>query len=186
MAQLRLDPPEPFNFRAPEDWPRWKRCFQQFRIASGLVNDRSTEKQVSTLLYCLGEEAEAVLASTNITLAECGSYDTVISKFEDFLKVRRNVIFERARFNRHNQQEGESAEKYIMKLYTQAENCNYGNMTEEMICDRLVVGIRDTAHPDGELQLWQHDRRDDPRQARSRHTGHCALTETATRRRPQA
>ena len=66
-------------------------------------------------------------------------------KFEDFFKVRRNVIFERARFNRRNQLEGESAEKYIMELYALAENCNYGNMKEEMIRDRLVVGIRDIA-----------------------------------------
>ena len=82
--------------------------------------------------------------STNITEEERGSYDTVVSKFEDFFKVRRNVIFERARFNRCNQLEGETAEKYIMELYALAENCNYGNM-KEMIHDRLVVVIRDTA-----------------------------------------
>ena len=28
-----LQPPEKFNFKLPDDWPRWKR---QFRIASGL------------------------------------------------------------------------------------------------------------------------------------------------------
>ena len=155
MAQLRLDPPEPFNFRAPEDWPRWKRHFQQFHVASGLVDDRSAEKQVSTLLYCLGEEAEAVLASTNIREEERRSYDTVVSKFEDFFKVWRNVIFERARFNRRNQLEGESAEKYIMELYALAENCNYGNMKEEMIRDKLVVGIRGTALSQ-KLQLDAH------------------------------
>ena len=36
MAQVRLEPPEPFNFRNPDDWQRWKRRFQQFREASGL------------------------------------------------------------------------------------------------------------------------------------------------------
>ena len=41
-----------------------------------------------------------------------------------------------------------------------------------------------TVRPGGELQLRQHERRDDPRQARSRHTRHCTLTETATRCRP--
>ena len=75
------------------------------------------QKGKAALLYCLGEEAEAVMASTTITEEECGSYDTVISKFEDFFKFRRNVIFEHARFNRRNQLEGESAEKYTMELY---------------------------------------------------------------------
>ena len=30
-----------------------------------------------------------------------------------------------------------------MELYKLAENCNYGNLKEEMIRDRLVVGISD-------------------------------------------
>ena len=144
MAQLRLQPPEPFYFRSPDDWPRWRRRFEQFRVASGLGASDATQ-QVSTLLYCVGEEAGAVLASTGITADERKVYDTVVKKFDDFFKVRRNVIFERARFNRRNQQEGETAEKYIMELYTLADNCNYGDLRDEMIRDRLVVGIRDAA-----------------------------------------
>ena len=144
MAQLRLEPPAPFNFRTPDDWPRWKRRFEQFRVASGLVNDDAV-KQVNTLLYCVGEEAEAVLTSTNVTEEERKVYDTVVEKFDAFFRVRRNVIFERARFNRRSQLAGESAEQFIMELYTLAKNCNYGDMTDEMIRDRLVVGIQDAA-----------------------------------------
>ena len=70
-------------------------------------------------------------------------YDTVITKLDGFFKVRKNVIFERARFNRRNQQQGESAEQYIIVLYELAEDCEYGALHSEMIRDRLVVGIRD-------------------------------------------
>ncbi len=49
-AHLRLQPPEPFNFRNPDDWPRSKRRFGQFREASSLTDD-SARKQVNTLLY---------------------------------------------------------------------------------------------------------------------------------------
>ena len=143
MAQLpALKPPEPFNFQNPDDWPRWRRRFEQFRVASGLGDSTATQ-QVSTLLYCIGEEAEAVLASTGITEDERKRYDAVVTKLDDFFNVRRNVIFERARFNRRNQLEGETAEQYIMVLYTLADTCNYGTLRDEMIRDRLVVGIRD-------------------------------------------
>ena len=81
MAQLRLEPPEPFNVRAPNDWPCWKRRFEHFRIASGLQG-RSQIQQVSTLLYCLGEEAEGVLTSTNVTADERKVYDTVFEKID--------------------------------------------------------------------------------------------------------
>ncbi|ETW98423.1 MAG: hypothetical protein ETSY2_42830 [Candidatus Entotheonella gemina] len=100
---------------------------------------------MSTLLYCLGEQAEAVLTSTNATADERKDYATVLAKFDGFFKVRKNVIFERARFNRRTQREGESAEDYIVALYDLADNCDYGELQSEMIRDRLVVGIRDTA-----------------------------------------
>ena len=143
MATIQLTPPEPFNFKTPDDWPRWRRRFEQFRIASSLV-EASAKKQIGTLLYCMGEESESVLMSTNATEEEQKDYDLVIGKFDSFFKVRRNVIFERARFNRKNQQPGESSEQYIMALYSLAANCNYGELEAEMIRDRLVVGIRDS------------------------------------------
>lgn len=74
MAQLRLDPPEAFNFCSPDEWPRWKKRFQQFRLASGLSEDRDA-KQVSTLLYCMGQDTEETLASTNISDGDRGKYE---------------------------------------------------------------------------------------------------------------
>ena len=144
MAQLHLQPPDPFNFKAPDEWPRWRRRFEQFRVASGLAED-SHKKQISTLLYCLGEEAESVLTSTNATESDRSDYDRIIGKFDAFFQVRRNVIFERARFNRRTQLPGETAEQYIMALYDLVANCDYGALESEMIRDRLVVGIRDSA-----------------------------------------
>ena len=55
------------------------------------------------------------------------------------------MIFERARFNRRVQKEGEMAEQYIAALYNLADNCNFRHFKEEMIRDRLVAGIRDGA-----------------------------------------
>ena len=90
----------------------------------------------------MGEEAEDVLTSTNITTDEKKDYETVLGKFTEYFKVRKNVIFERARFNHRNQLKGESAEQYITDLYRLAETCEYGDMTSQMIRDRLVVGIQ--------------------------------------------
>lgn len=151
MAQIQLQVPTTFNFSNPDDWRRWKRRFEQYRCASGLDKEAPT-RQVSTLLYCLGEEAEAVLDFTNATAEERESYETVIGKFDSYFKVRKNVIYERARFNRRSQLQGESAEQYIMELYKLAETCDYGNLTKELIRDRIVVGITNTTLS-GRLQL---------------------------------
>ena len=92
----------------------------------------------------MGEGSDSVLSSTDITAEERKVYKTVMEKLDAFFKGRRNVIFERATFNRRIQQQGETAEQFIMELYRLVEKCEYGDMKDEMIRDRLVVGISDT------------------------------------------
>ena len=65
------------------------------------------------MFYCMGEEAGDVLSSTNITEANRKKYGQVVKKFDDFFKVRRNTVFERAKFNQHNQMEGKSVEQHL-------------------------------------------------------------------------
>ena len=64
----------------------------------------------------MGEEVDNVLASTNPTEEECQDYGAVMEKLNSYFKVRKNTIYERVQFNRRNQQEGESAEKFITAL----------------------------------------------------------------------
>ena len=63
---VQLKPPDPFDFKQHDNWMRWKRRFEPYRVASGL-DEESQPRQVSALLYCLGEEADDVLTFTNIT-----------------------------------------------------------------------------------------------------------------------
>ena len=143
MASICLQPTSPFDFRTPEEWPRWKRRFEQFRHASGLTAEDDS-RQISTLLYCMGDNAEDTLASTDISRADRSRYAVVIAKSDAFFQVWNNVIFERARFNQRNQEEGESAEQFITSLYSLADNCAYGDLKDDLIRDRIVVGIRAT------------------------------------------
>ena len=69
----------------------------------------------------------------------------MLEKLNGFFHVRKNIIFERAKFNLRCQLVGEIANQFIASLYNLADNCNYGNLKDEMIRDRLVVGIRDMA-----------------------------------------
>ena len=88
---IQLRAPEAFNFKKPDEWLKWHRRFEQYRVASGLSAE-SKARQVSTLLYCMGEEAEDVLTPTNITIEERKDYETVLGKFNEYFKVCKNVI----------------------------------------------------------------------------------------------
>ena len=67
---------------------------------------------------------------------------SVKAQFDVHFIPRRNVIFERARFNSRKQEQGEPVDVFITALYTLSERCNYGSLREEMIRDSIVVGIR--------------------------------------------
>ena len=142
-SSLRFLPPSPFNFQHPDEWTKWKQQFECFRSASGLSKESKTQ-QVSALLYCMGEQSDSMSSSTNISADDRNNYSLVIAKFDDY-QVCRNVIFERARFNRRNQLPGESIEQHITVLYTLIETCQYGDLTDKLLRDRIVVGIRDNA-----------------------------------------
>ena len=143
MAQLHLQPLDPFNFKAPDDWPRRHWQFKQFRVALGLAEDSAIK--VGTLLYCLSEESELVLNSTNVMEEDKSDYSRIFAKFNTFFQVHRNVTFKRAWFNCRGQLPGETVELYIMALYDLVANCTYCELESKMIRDRLVVGIRDNA-----------------------------------------
>ena len=47
-------PPEHFNFARPKEWPKWICKFERFRDAADL-DEKSKQKQVSFLIYSVGE-----------------------------------------------------------------------------------------------------------------------------------
>ena len=93
----------------------------------------------------MGETAEDVMTSTDISEDNRKQFDSVIAKFDSFFKIHKNVIFEHARLNRCSQEDGESAEEFITSLYQLVENCEYGALPDQMIHERNVAGIRDQA-----------------------------------------
>lgn len=62
------------------------------------------------------------------------------TKFEEHFVVCRNVVFERAKFNRRRKEEGETVDSLIIALHALAEHCAFGILQDELIRDRTVVG----------------------------------------------
>lgn len=135
--------PEKLDFRRPEEWKRWFTRWERYRVISGLKK-QDDETQVNTLIYAMGREAEDVLASLKLSDAEKLNYDAVTRAFAKHFVPRTNVIYERAKFNSRKQEAHESVDAFVTELYRLAETCEYGDLKEELIRDRLVVGLADT------------------------------------------
>ena len=98
MASYQIPALERFDFSKPEQWPKWIRRFERFRQASDLAS-KSEENQVNTLVYSMGDKADDVLQSFNLSEEDSKKYKTVKDKFDAHFVKRRNTIYERAKFN---------------------------------------------------------------------------------------
>ena len=143
-ATYQVAPPESFTFSRPQEWPKWIRRFERFRSAAGL-DQKEEAVQVNTLIYTIGDEADDILRSFKLSEEDKKKYSVVKDKFEKHFVKRRSIIFERAKFNMRKQEEGESVDSFITDLYALAEHCGYNALHDEMIRDRLVVGLRDAS-----------------------------------------
>ena len=88
----------------------------------------------------MGDTADDIYHSFHLT--DEGEYKVTKKKFDDYFMKKKNVIYERAKFNMRRQEEGEPVDVFITALYNLASKCDYGTLNDELIRDRIVVGIR--------------------------------------------
>ena len=137
---INLPPPKSFDGE-PSNWGKWTQRFDRYFFGSGL-NEKSRKEQVSIFLYMLGEQIEDVLTVLNID-EETISYPDLKKKLDEYFSARKNIIVERAKFNKRIQKQGEPVETFIQDLHKLASECNFGTLKDELIRDRIVVGVLD-------------------------------------------
>ena len=136
MAQYK--PPNPLNFVEP-NWLKWKGQYETFRLLTKL-GEESGEVQVASLKYCMGPEAEEVMKTFGLSVAESKDYKVVVGKFDSYFTPRKNVLRLRRTFYKRIQRPQEDTEAYLRALFVAAEDCGFGNK-DESIRDQFVAGI---------------------------------------------
>ncbi len=142
-----LKPPQPLQFEGntAENWKKWKQKFGLYMTASG-VETKDKKIQSCTLLHVIGDEALEIYNTFDFAETEDkNDVKVIIKKFDDYLEPQKNVTFERHIFNSRVQAPGESIDQFVTDLKTKAKSCEYGQLCDSLIKDRIVVGIRDDA-----------------------------------------
>ena len=65
------------------------------------------------------------------------------TKFEEICNPRANITMERHKFNSRYQQTGESFQTYLSDLRNKAKSCQFNDLHDDLLRDRLVSGISD-------------------------------------------
>ena len=76
----------------------------------------------------MGDTAVDLLLSFDLSEADRKKYKPFKDKFDSHFVIKKNVIYEHAKFNMRSQKEGEPADSFITDLYALAEFCNFGNL----------------------------------------------------------
>ncbi|KAL1262289.1 hypothetical protein QQF64_007554 [Cirrhinus molitorella] len=140
-----LKPPQPLQLEGnmAENWKKWKQKFGLYMTASG-VETKDKKIQSCTLLHVIGDEALEIYNTFDfIETEDKDNVKEIIKKFDDYFEPQKNVTFERHIFNSRVQTLGESIDQFVTDLKTKAKSCEYGQLCDSLIKDRIVIGIRD-------------------------------------------
>jgi len=66
-----------------------------------------------------------------------------MSMFDQHFEPFKNVIYERVKFNSITQGNN-TIHQFITELQPQAANCEYGAVRDDLIRDRIVIGVNDS------------------------------------------
>ena len=102
----------------------------------------------------MGQNGRDIYNTWILKSEETDKIDVLFEKYEAYCNPKQNVTVVRYKFNTRNQSDGETADQYVTELKRLAKDCAYGNLTSEMIRDRIVRG---TNNPQVKEKLLQAD-----------------------------
>ena len=133
------------------NWNYFKASWKNYAIATEL-NKKSKPVQVSTLLSIIDKECYEVYENLPLTVDERKDSDSIISKLTEYFEPERNVIYERYLFNSATQRSENKIDQFVNELRKLASTCEYGTLSDELIRDRIVIGISDSSMRAGLLR----------------------------------
>ncbi|KAI8493812.1 hypothetical protein Bbelb_281590 [Branchiostoma belcheri] len=152
MADNRLLPvPKPMELTGDvaQNWEIFKDEWASYEIATE-KNKKPKEIRVATLKTVIGRDCLDILRNLDIpadpnqpNVDPRQDPDKIIEALDKHFKPLKNTVYERYKFNTCEQAQGESIETYVARLRKLVSTCEYGALKDEMLRDRIVLGVRD-------------------------------------------
>ena len=91
----------------------------------------------------MGKECLQIFRNLSLLLKHQGSVLSCLSALEVYFKPQRNVVYERYLFNSYIQGQDELSDNFFNHLRKLASLCNFCTLTNELIHEWLMIGVRD-------------------------------------------
>lgn len=139
-----LPPPKAFVSKegdTPEEWREWRQQFITYLKASR-QDKEDEDSQCAILLHIIGSEPVRAFRQFQFEKEEDKTVlKIVLDKFEAYYIPQRNVTVERHKFFTRAQSIGETIDQYVVDLRGKAKTCEFRDLEDSLIKDRIVCGI---------------------------------------------
>ena len=124
-----------------ESFINWQERLENFFVANNI--DAPEKKRAVFLTMCGADMYQLVRSLTSPGKPNDKTYDQLTLLLKNHLNPKPNVIVERYKFNIRTRKQAEAVSSFITELRRLSRDCEYNDAGNDMIRDRLVVGIND-------------------------------------------
>ncbi|XP_067950449.1 uncharacterized protein [Watersipora subatra] len=117
------------------------------------------DEKIANVLLLMGPESVPIydqFVFNEEQEAQKKTLTNVLRYFDAHFEPVKNIIYERVKFNSLVQGDL-SIHKFITTIQSQADVCEYGTMREELIRDRIIVGVSDNRLREYLIDLENND-----------------------------
>ena len=116
--------------------------WEDYELATGL-DKRPETIRLATLRSIMGKDCLQIFLNLKLTEEESTSVNASLAALEGYFKPKTSVVYERYLFNSSTQGPDEGIDEFVNRLRKQSSSCKFGALTDEMIHDRIVIGLQD-------------------------------------------
>lgn len=128
-----------------EQWDQYIERLEHFFEANDIPLDTTqVKRRRAILLSVCGSKVYKQMSSLLAPeKSKDKEIDELVSLMKNYFSPKPSVIVQRTKFYTRNRQLGESITDYVAELRSMCEDCRLGTFLDEMLRDKLVVGVND-------------------------------------------
>ncbi|XP_011331521.2 uncharacterized protein LOC105275970 isoform X1 [Ooceraea biroi] len=125
------------------NWQSWKDDFIIFMKITG-YKDKPNESRANFLKNRIGKVGIDAIQNISFDKPEDkDDMDILIAKLEEYFNPPKKEVVERYQFFTISKKQNETFEQYVNKLKEKAKTCNFNDMTESIIRDKIILDTHD-------------------------------------------
>ncbi|UYV81765.1 K02A2.6-like [Cordylochernes scorpioides] len=117
------------------------------------IDKKSIPRQRAILLYNIGELALDIYSTFKIQETDASpTVPDILELFDGHFKPYKNTTYKRYQFFTTEQGENQNFDDYVTELKNKSMDCEFGELADSLVRDRIIIGIKDKALKERMLQ----------------------------------